>query len=224
MIVIKALNMIKHEGKKAFKKYILKDPFLVALGKWYSDGGDNALRYNYDLNENSIVFDVGGYEGEFTQKIYDKYQANIHVFEPVNHFHQIISNKFKNNSKIVIIPAGLSNKEQTAHISLEADASSVVKDSKNSEEIRLIDIKQYIEVNKIPHIDLIKLNIEGGEYDLLERIIEMDFLKNCKNLQIQFHNFFPDAPERREKIREILQKTHRCTYEYFFVWENWELK
>ena len=37
--------------------------------RWFNDGGDLRYRYNYDLNNESIVFDVGGYEGNFSQKI-----------------------------------------------------------------------------------------------------------------------------------------------------------
>ena len=31
------------------------------------------MRYVYDLNKNSIVFDCGAYEGEFIRRIYNKY-------------------------------------------------------------------------------------------------------------------------------------------------------
>lgn len=38
------------------------------------------LRYNYDLNEDSVVFDLGGYKGEWTEKIFSKYRCYIYVF------------------------------------------------------------------------------------------------------------------------------------------------
>jgi len=46
-----------------------------------------------------------------------------------------------------------------------------------------------------------------------------------KNLQIQFHDFIIDnANERMENIQTQLAKTHKITYQYKFVWENWEIK
>lgn len=51
----------------------------------------------------------------------------------------------------------------------------------------------------------------------------MEIIKNIKNLQIQFHNFVDSAEEKREAIRKQLSLTHKLTYDYYFIWENWEL-
>ena len=48
---------------------------------------DEQLRYNYDLNYDSTVMDLGAYKGEFSKKIYDKYQCKIFAFEPVLSFY-----------------------------------------------------------------------------------------------------------------------------------------
>ena len=69
-----------------------------------------------------------------------------------------------------------------------------------------------------------KINIEGGEYDLLEHFLESGFIKNINNIQIQFHDFIPNAEERMKKIQYELEKTHSLTYQYPFVWENWQRK
>jgi hypothetical protein len=44
------------------------------------------------------------------------------------------------------------------------------------------------------------------------------------NVQVQFHDFVPDAERRMRRIQEKLGKTHSLTYQYLFVWENWALK
>ena len=74
-------------------------------------------------------------------------------------------------------------------------------------------------------VDLIKINIEGGEYEVLESLIADNKLSMFKNLQIQFHDFIiENAKERMSKIQQELAKTHVLTYQYEFVWENWKLK
>ena len=40
--------------------------------RWFADNGDRTHRLNYDLNSNSVVFDVGGYKGDFAFSIYEK--------------------------------------------------------------------------------------------------------------------------------------------------------
>lgn len=79
-------------------------------------------------------------------------------------------------------------------------------------------------MNNIKHIDLIKINIEGGEYDLLEHLLDANFVEQIENLQIQFHDFVENASARMKKIQNRLEKTHYLTYHYPFVWDNWTLK
>ncbi len=90
--------------------------------------------------------------------------------------------------------------------------------------IQLKKASKFFEENKISSVDLMKINIEGGEYDLLEHLMSTNLVKAIKNLQIQFHDFFPDSRERMKKIQEALEHTHKLTYQYEFVWENWELR
>ena len=75
----------------------------------------------------------------------------------------------------------------------------------------------------ITNINLLKINIEGGEFPLLFELIKNNKIKNIKNLQIQFHNFVPNAKILREEIRSVLNQTHHLTYDYYFIWENWQL-
>jgi hypothetical protein len=58
----------------------------------------------------------------------------------------------------------------------------------------------------------------------LEHLIETEWIKKIKNIQIQFHDFVPHAEKHMKAIQEQLKKTHFLTYQYPWVWENWELK
>ena len=88
----------------------------------------------------------------------------------------------------------------------------------------LKDIFSFLNKEGINKIDLIKINIEGGEYPLLKRMIETNIIEKCNDIQVQFHNFYPNAITLRNEIRDSLQKTHFLTYDYPFVWENWRKK
>lgn len=192
--------------------------------KWYHDKGDETLRINYGLNEKSIVFDLGGYHGQWARDIYCKYGPKIHIFEPVSDFADIIHSKFSDNTDVVVNKFGLSDKTAKHKIYLEGNASSIIRGSGEAVEIKLKEFGRYLEAHKIKYIDLIKINIEGAEYDLLEHIINSEKIKLIKDLQIQFHIFAPNSKERRQNIRKSLEKTHRLTYDYPWVWENWTIK
>lgn len=192
---------------------------------WFAVNGDETLRLNYDLNDKSIVFDIGGYKGEFARDIFCKYNATIYIFEPIKSFFQIIQSKFVNNQKVKIHNFGLAGKDDQIQISMSDNASSVFLKTEDSETIHLKSIVNFIQENNIQTVDLIKINIEGGEYELLESLIENNLISVFKNIQVQFHDFLlENGKERMNKIQENLSKTHQTTYQYEFVWENWELK
>jgi len=70
-----------------------------------------------------------------------------------------------------------------------------------------------------------KINIEGGEYDLLSYIIGKGLHKSIKNIQVQFHKVDGLLWEvRSTSIQRQLMKTHELTWQTPFVWENWSLK
>lgn len=181
------------------------------------------LRYTYDLNGNSIIFDLGGYEGQWTSEIFSMYcPSAVYVFEPVKKFADGIVNRFKANKKIHVFTYGLGGRDEKLELSLSANGSSVFIDTPEKETIAIKKASNFFKEAGITNVDLMKINIEGGEYDLLEHLIETGLIKNIKNIQVQFHDFVPNARERMEAIQTELKKTHHTTYSHEFIWENWE--
>lgn len=210
--------------KKKILTHVFRDKFLLAHKKWVKDKGDQTLRLNYNLNAESIVMDLGGYKGDFSQRIYDKYGCTVYVFEPVKAFYKNIVKRFEGNQKIKVFNFGLFDANTTMEINLNDDGSSVFTDSKHKETIILRDIVSFLKEENLYKIDLMKINIEGVEFKIIPVLIENGLLKNIVNLQVQFHSFIDNAVKQREEIRKKLAQTHELTYDYWFVWENWKLK
>ena len=95
--------------------------------------------------------------------------------------------------------------------------------NKKSIKCEIRDFLTVIEDLDIQKIDLMKINIEGDEYKLLNHISKNEKITFTDQYQIQFHNFVEGAENKREKIISELKKTHIRTWCYEFVWENWEL-
>ena len=193
-------------------------------GRWSADNGDLTLRLNYPLNSESIVFDVGGYKGKWSEQIWEKYKPNIFIFEPIYDFASNIEGNFYGNPKVKVFNCALSNKTGVEIINSNMDGSSFFKNDKNKIEVKIKSLDEFIKENDINFIDLMKINIEGGEYALLDHILDLNIHLIIKNLQIQFHTFIDNAETRRNKIRNRLNQTHKETYCYDFIWENWEKK
>lgn len=197
-----------------------------------------ALRYDYPLTKDSLVIDAGGYEGNWAAEIYRKYACNIMVFEPVMKFHEKLVSRFDYaREKITLSCAGLGGKEcgggKDVTLRIQNDSTGVFAGSSDMEVVKLFGAAYVIGgladmmILKVAAVDLLKLNIEGMEYDVLEDLLDEDRpggprINRVTNLQVQFHTCVPDHAARRDAIRERLAKTHHLTYDAPFVWENWE--
>ena len=179
------------------------------------------MRLNYpNLNEKSVVFDGGGYEGQWASDIYSKYNCNVLVFEPVKKFAENIRRRFTKNKKIKVYELALSNITKTATISNEDDASSLHNMGK--EKIQLKSIPEFMGENKIKKIHLLKLNVEGEEYNILNNVISTGFIRKVEQIQVQFHKNIKNYREEYLKIKEKLDRTHKLNWRFPFVWENWK--
>lgn len=214
---------IRKRIRKIRSKYFPTRQELI-VRQWWADGGDYALRFDYDLDAGSVVLDLGGYEGQWASDLFSRYACNIFVFEPVLGFAERIEQRFRHNPQISVHPYGLGASSRQEIIHLAANGSSLFGTSENREEIRIVDARAWLEEKQIGEIDLLKVNIEGGEYELLPRLIESHLVERIRHIQVQFHNVAPSSRAAMEQIRQELAKTHRPTYQYEFVWENWTRK
>jgi len=192
--------------------------------RYQSDGGDEALRFNYPLGPDSVVLDLGGYKGQWSSDLYARYRCKIHVFEPVTGFANAIAERFSHNPDISVHDFGLGASNREIQIAVLAGASSSFEKSDNTQSARIFDVLEWLADERIERVALAKLNIEGGEYELLERLIEAGKLAMFDHLQIQFHDVTEDSEARMNQIHAQLEQTHHPEYQYRFVWESWARK
>ena len=192
------------------------------VAPWLALEGDRTLRLEYPLTTSSVVWDVGGYEGQWASDIYARYRCKITVFEAMPDFAAAITARFAANDDITVEAIGIGSHDHTILLSSDADSSSAFKRADRQLPCEVRDVVGHLERSRAQDIALMKVNIEGGEYDLLERLIDSGTIERIEHLQVQFHDFVPDAERRMEEIKVALRRTHDLTYEFPFVWEGWE--
>lgn len=187
---------------------------------------DDVMIFNIQ-RENQIIFDLGGHRGDWTQIVLDKYpNATIYVFEPIKEYYHIICERFKEEKNVKIFNFAISNKTYVTEISLEGDKSSMHGDLKTvqKESINVKNITEFLYENKIFFVDLIKINIEGEEYNLLENLINTPELCIFQNYAVQFHTNVENHKLRRNKILDSVKKFYNIIFNVDFVWESWSIK
>lgn len=196
----------------------------LAHGSWMRAHGDQTLRMDYPIAPGEVVLDVGGFEGQWASDIFSRYLCTVHVFEPVPHFADAIRRRFAPNPHVHLHQVALGGADATLAISVDGDASSTVVGRGQTTEIPVRRFADVVREHGWTEIALMKVNIEGGEYELLEHLLDQGLGPLVRNLQVQFHDFVPDAHGRMLAIQERLRATHELTYCFPFVWENWQRK
>lgn len=205
-----------------FKTRDQRREYRAMLARWQADGGDRRFRFDYTLDVDSLAIDLGGYEGQWASGLYEKYGCRILVFEPVTRFADSLRERFAGNDDIEVFDYALGAATRTETIHLRGASSSTHKKRKaEKQEIRVVDVKQWFDEQAIDTVQLMKINIEGGEYELLERMLETGLTRLVDNIQVQFHSFASNAAARMAAIQAGLSATHTPTYQYRFLWENW---
>lgn len=141
------------------------------------------------------IFDVGANIGEYTlaaSQICD--DANIYAFEPVKETFNILIENLKEhqNENIEIVNKGLSSEAKKQSFNIypsHAHASAyeikgVGYKAKKRESVELMTGNTFARRNNIEHIDLLKIDVEGGEMDVSRG--GMPYLENKQISLIQF--------------------------------------
>lgn len=184
---------------------------------WYAVNGDYTLRLNYpELNKNSVVVDIGARHGDWAGPIRERYGCEVICFDVIPEFvSSLTMNGFKSFRYAVTDYTGNIN------LGIDGDEASIYH-STELFEAPCIDTVRMFDLIESDVIDLLKINIEGAEYAVIDNLIDNSLILKVKNLQVQFHRI-ENSEDEYNKIIDRLMKTHESTWRYPFVWENWKI-
>lgn len=139
------------------------------------NGEDHFLRQWLKRNSRSdlVVFDVGGFEGEFTAIVLaDHPSAMVHVFEPnPNPFERLVD-RYRNNPRVVLNRMGLSDRKDELVLHDHADTKGTCEASFIRNAVHgqvstvtapLTTLDDYCQDHDVGHIDYLKVDVEGYE-------------------------------------------------------------
>lgn len=195
------------------------------INKWFAHRGDDTHILNHNLNENSVVMDLGGYVGVWGERIMRNFNPNLYIIEPLPQFFNVMENKFIGNPKVKLMCVGVAQENKDGMIYLSGDGSSSNFNNGNGINVNFKKIEDILKDFGLEEVDLLQINIEGDEYPLLENMIQTGLVNKFKTIQVQFHLGIPNDVERREKIQKgLIENGYTQKYNYNFVWEAWDKK
>ena len=154
------------------------------------------------LKKGSLVIDAGANVGEFTKLFLDR-GFKVHAFEPDTIALEELKKKCEMSKQLTLheVAVGLKNEfhklyryrkfDESNPYSTQGSSLLDYRSGKNKPfiEIEVIDFIEYLE-KLTDNIALLKIDIEGSEIDILNRIIDLDLHKKIKYIFVETHERF----------------------------------
>ncbi|EKX34717.1 hypothetical protein GUITHDRAFT_119151 [Guillardia theta CCMP2712] len=210
-----------------------KDSFNVGhtLDDWHKQRGDETFRilsYRDQLDEHSIVVDVGAHAGDWSSSIFTRFRCQVHAFEPLPRHAAMFEERTQHvRPRVQLHRKAISTKggrmkmlDKGVGSHLLSEGSQVEEEEEEEEEMRVLSVDSLFDELDVRRVDLLKFNVEGEEFDLLARLLDLNMMDRIRNLQVQFHHGLTRADELRQ-LRARLNETHCLTFWFSSAWENW---
>jgi len=193
----KHLIVLKYKDKTLRFKVKENDGVLAIMDAFNLGIYDNEICRN-----NKVIFDCGSHIG--TSAVFFSItnpESKIYCFEPDKSSFKLLKENLKlNNINSEVYNYAISDKDGfvSFNSNLNASVSSRIKEGGNIK-VKSKDIDTLMEELKIPQIDLLKLDIEGEEINVLEKLTNS---KKIKNLTCEVHEQYYSASE----LKRIVEK------------------
>lgn len=176
------------------------------------------------LNDLSIVYSFGvGTDISFDEILIEKVGCKVYGFDPTPRSIEWVQ-KQSLNPNFIFFPVGLSNKDGKSFFNLPpridwVSFSETDLPNNESVECEVKKIKSILEMLGHNKIDLLKMDIEGSEYNVLDDMINENIFPD--QLLIEFHK------SEKNKIEDYLNKLSNYNIykridrsDYYFIKKN----
>lgn len=166
-----------------------------------------------DIKNKNVVFDIGANVGLFTKFIKTQGAKKVYCFEPnptaIKHLH----NNFKDDDSVVLNDFAVSHKDGKIELNIDESnslISSVFTQTNNKLNIDCYSFDTLFKKFNLNKIDLVKIDIEGGEFDIIDNLSEETFNK-IDTFLIEYHDFY--FTDGMEKVIKLINKLNINGYE-----------
>ncbi len=219
----KVRNVLDLIGNEQIWSYLGGYDFASEFVKYAKDGYNDQLTRNHNLGSEDSILVLGAYKGATIQEWLNQYQVKVFAVEPIPEYVQTLRSRFNANPRVKIFPFAVGENSEQIELSVDEWNTSNFINSAKKYKCDKRDIATFIDT-LAPPPRVMEVNIEGGEYEVMFRLIETGKIKDVDTLLIQFHNYGLRCEYDRAKIRWNLATTHECVFNYDWIWERWEKK
>lgn len=170
-----------------------------------------------ERGEKVLCLDCGAHAGLMSD-IFLWCGAQTHAFEPNPTILPFLKKKFSKqilDGEFVLNPVAVSDND--GEMDLFVDGGGALsqgirivgesKEMKSIQKIQVVDLVRYIKELGDANIYFLKIDVEGAEFGILEKLIAEDLHTKIKYIACETHErFFSDGEEKMQKIRKLIRE------------------
>lgn len=171
------------------------------------------------LRKGDLAIDCGANVGDVSALLAAS-GAEVHAFEPNPYAFQALKDRFQDMPNVKCINKGVNDKAGKLPLYLHVNSSEdEVKWSTGSSLLKFkgnVDGNKYVEVDLIDldeyicmlgrRVKILKMDIEGAEYDILEKMINSGSIKKVGAALVETHDEkIPELKEKAERVKKLIR-------------------
>ncbi|MDB5024600.1 MAG: methyltransferase, FkbM family [Mucilaginibacter sp.] len=193
---------------------------------WYGNQYGGFYVYPDLLNENSIIYSFGiGQDISFDTAIIKNHNCQVFGFDPTPKSINWIKSQ-NASTKFTFLDLGISDRSGLFDFFLPKNSDHVsgsitVQDNINVNEkitVKMKCISDIMRQLEHTHIDILKMDIEGAEYAVIENILDSNV--SIDQILVEFHDRFVE--NGTFKTQQIIKHLNDKGYEIFAISDSFE--
>lgn len=170
-----------------------------------------------ERGEKVLCLDCGAHAGLMSD-IFLWCGAQTHAFEPNPTILPFLKKKFSKqilDGEFVLNPIAVSDNDGEMDLFVDdggalSQGIRIVgesKEMKSIQKVQVVDLVRYIKELGDANIYFLKIDVEGAEFGILEKLIAEDLHTKIKYIACETHErFFSDGEEKMQKIRKLIRE------------------
>jgi FkbM family methyltransferase len=155
----------------------------------------------------AVVLDLGMNRGEFSRAVSERFGCRIIGVEPV---HELFAG-LPQLPRLTAEPCAVTADGMPVRVHLNRDTCATIdprlaQSDVASVEVAATTIGELLKRHAVARVALVKLDVEGAELDILQRI-ESDVLARIDQLTVEFHDFLD--PSQAVEVTQVMQRMDR---------------
>ena len=189
-----------------------EEPIYMNYKEFFVEGIYNSL----NIDNLNVVIDIGANVGLFTKYMLYKNAKKVLCYEPNKSAFDCLSKNYQNNSSVFLNNLAVSTNNDKVRLYLDVNNTLVSSAKRNTSDFYDVDsitLKQILTQNNLEKVDLIKIDIEGMEYELIGHM-EDDVFDKVNSFIIEYHDV--ESMDKSTGVKTLSEKLKEKGYSVKF--------